>query len=242
MNACLIGGGLKEPLLQTAMESVDSPSALIIPSACSTRGAFDRKIVSVQAMFKELGVQSEILHEFDQAPTVTELDQKFGKHEVIYTIGGNTLNLMRLLKEYGTDTYLHNAAQTNALLAGTSAGALFPFLGMFVNPSTKPELGGWDYEIHKGLGFINAISTPHADAIEATQAESRYERLLKIFNTSGFDFGFAIDNNAALHITGHVASVLRSDPSANVTVIQNTNEPQTHALTGLLDITELLSV
>jgi peptidase E len=110
-------------------------------------------------------------------------------------------------------------------LSGTSAGAILPFELAQSNPAKKPAEEVWEYEFIRGLGIIPAAVAAHANQHDKTRdglrPDSRFEHFHANFPESA-SIGFAIENGAALVIAGQEAHISRSDPDAQIHIVEHT--------------------
>ncbi len=228
MNACLIGGGAKEAILRQALETTsESPTVLIIPSACSTTLSYDKKVGPTIELFERLGTTATVLHEFGATPSRVERDEKFGRAAVIYTIGGHTPTLLESLNTNGTGDDIRAAIQDGKMLAGVSAGAILPFSSILICPAKQPKIEQWDFEAIPALGILRAAATAHADMIEPTKSASRLDALVNLFPALEEPIGFGIENGAAMLLLEDGARVIR--PTAD-------SQSQLHVVTIVGDI------
>lgn len=219
MNIVAIGGGNKAPIIREIKGDLDRPDTLVIPTACSTLAAHERKAPAAMAFFDEMGLTPTLLHEFGEMPSLTRIQHELGRAGLIYVIGGNTPYLLRTLMAHGTADELRRTVATGTTLAGTSAGALLPFALAHTNPAKKPAEEAWDYRFVGAMGMVPAAATAHADQHDAMpngmRPDSRYDHFVTHFPDTVHD-GFAIDNNAALVIRGLKGFVKRSTSDAEV--------------------------
>lgn len=223
MNIVAIGGGNKTPIMAEAFLRLDSPNVLIIPSACSTEKSYDKKVAACEQFFNGFGLRYVTLHKLDETPSATKLDEEFGKAHLLYVIGGNSPHMMKTLKEHGSDDAIRTAVARRVTLAGTSAGAILPFQLAHSNPAKKPAEEIWDYEFIDALGIIPAAVTAHADQHDPSpnglRPDSRFDHFQANFPET-IQMGFAIQNGAALVINGSEARVSRSNPDAQIHIVE----------------------
>jgi cyanophycinase-like exopeptidase len=216
MNACLIGGAKREPILCEALNELpDTPRVLVVPSACSTQPSHHKKVATTTALFNRLNAQVDVLHDYGIAPTPTEIAEKFGASNMIYTIGGNSPYFMRTIKSHGTDVAFRESAQRGTMLAGVSAGALAVFAEAHSCPVSNPAETQWDFIMIPMLGLVRAAATAHANVVEPTKSVTRLEDFISKMPASDYATGFGVDNGAAI-LLGENSRILRSDDSANV--------------------------
>lgn len=93
-------------------------------------------------------------------PPEGDLRQFVLSQDIFYVGGGNTRNLLVLWKEWGLDTYLREAWENGAVLAGISAGSICWF-EQGLTDSVTGKLLPLDC-----LGFIKGSNCPHYDGEE----------------------------------------------------------------------------
>lgn len=197
LNYCLVGGGSKGPMLKEALEYVDDPRALLITEACSTPKSYDKKVPKLLDFFAELGVPAEVASEGNIPASAQEYGEKFGRNNVIYTIGGNTPKLIERLSLWGMVGHIKSAAAAGKLLAGTSAGALMPFAYGQTDPTATTAEQLDNYQLVPLLGMLKTTGIVHANSIRPGFSTSRLDQLTsEQLRLTGH--AIAIDENAAL--------------------------------------------
>lgn len=224
-----IGGGEKTPALNHALEMRAAISdVLIIPTACSTERAYDRKVPATVDMFRELGVGARVLHEYGVAPTHTQLQHEIGNAALIYTIGGNSPYMIKTMREHGSDSVIKQAIEDGTVHAGTSAGALLPFELGWSCIAKQPAEEEWEYEALPMLGAEAGLVTAHANQQDPTprglRPDTRLEAMLCAFPENA-QTGLAIDNGAAVVIDGDL-KIIRADKNATATRIERDEDGQ----------------
>ena len=224
MNIVAIGGGRRGPILETIVDQLETPRAVLIPTACSVKDGYDKKVPACLKSLVGLGLETEILHAYNEDPSSDKVSELIGRASLVYIIGGNTPTLLAKSAEYGTDNALREGAQRGLWITGTSAGALLPFTYGMSCPVSDPETTPWEYEDLTCLDIfpVPARITAHASSIDPhpTRQEqiTRFDHFQKTMPRST-DLGFAIENNAALIMDGDTLSVRRAKPEAAVHVI-----------------------
>lgn len=228
MNILSIGGGNKAPAIEYARNFLPDQSVAIIPTACSTVISYNKKVAACLAFFDELGMQTEVLHNFEEMPPPHKVADILGAASMMYVIGGNTPHLLRTLPKYGAEQ-IRAELTNNKTLAGTSAGALLPFAAIHTCPAKQPaKEPGWDYNYVGGLGIIDAAATAHANKHDPTtqgpRPENRRQHFLKtLHNRHPGMLGIAIDNDAALFVQGSTAQGVFANPDATIHLVQDGN-------------------
>ena len=219
MNVVGMGGGSRTPGVKAAhgLSGQEHPNVLIVPTACSLRSSFDRKVPQIVKFFSNLGLSTNVLHQFSEQPSKEKIASTLGTATLIYTIGGNAPYMLKQMKASGLDTALATAIKQGVVHVGTSAGALLPFAQMHINPSNRPKKELWDFDYADGLSIVTAVATAHANGHDKTMCgllrpDTRFDHLLRTFPAEA-QYGLAIDNGAAV-ILGDNPGVALADPNA----------------------------
>jgi dipeptidase E len=124
---------------------------------------------------------------------------------VIYVGGGNTANMLAVLRVHGVDKILRVAWKRGVILAGVSAGMICWFEAG-VTDSFGPLA-----PLRDGLGFLRGSACPHFDG------EKNRRPSYKKFIASGLPAGIAADDGAAAHFVGrNLYRCVSSRPNAKV--------------------------
>ena len=133
----------------------------------------------------------------------SDLARFVAEQDVIYVGGGSTANLLALWRVHGLDALLREAWFNGAVLSGVSAGMICWFRGGLTD-----SYGGLE-RLDDGLGLIDATACPHYDGEQ--DRRPLYHQLI----ASGFQWGYAADDGAALHFHGsELIEAVSSRPSA----------------------------
>ena len=181
------------------------PRTLFIPTASSDDPSYVR---AFQGHFgKQLGCRVEILLVHRSRPSAVEIREKIQGADLIYVGGGNTLMMMNRWKKLGIDRLLRRAWDWGKVLGGSSAGAICWFsLGNSDSRKYKNPKAGLIRVA--GLGLVDAMVCPHYDVERDRRPELK--RMTRF--TPGV--AIALDNCAALEVTGNRCRVLAAKPSA----------------------------
>lgn len=95
-----------------------------------------------------------------------EVDRILGEVDAVYVAGGDTFDLLHVLRSTGTDEILTRHVRAGLTYIGCSAGSVVagPDIepcSLLDDPSTTPDLS--DYT---GLGFTELVVVPHAQGSE----------------------------------------------------------------------------
>lgn len=118
-----------------------------------------------------------------------KIKDKIDAADCIYVGGGDTVFMLDLWKKKGVDKLLINAYNQGKIICGLSAGAICWFSDMYTDYEIMRGQSA-SYSLHKGLGLINGLITPHFD--------ERIEDFTETFIKSEFESAYAIENDAAI--------------------------------------------
>lgn len=91
-----------------------------------------------------------------------EVDRILGEVDAVYVAGGETFDLLHVLRSTGTDEILTRHVRAGLTYVGCSAGSVVagPDIGpvsLLDSPDVAPDLAD-----HTGLGFTDLVVIPHA--------------------------------------------------------------------------------
>lgn len=118
-----------------------------------------------------------------------KIADKINAADCIYVGGGDTVFMLDLWKQKGVDKLLIDAYNNGKIVCGLSAGAICWFTDMYTDFEIMRGQSA-SYSLHKGLGLIDGLITPHFD--------ERVEDFTETFIKSGFESAYAIENDAAI--------------------------------------------
>ena len=144
-----------------ALTGKDKPTALYIGFAVEDSHGED----FCRGVFAVRGCPWEVLYEQDLGdPDLVR--EKVDKADMVYVGGGSTVRLVALLKQYGVDSLLRDAAARGVVMAGASAGAIcFCESGM-----------SWTDIRHSrvdGISCLDFLCCPHASTEPERYAAAR---------------------------------------------------------------------
>ena len=183
------------------------PRALFIPTASSDDLEYRRNFR--RAYGRRLGCRTDELLLLGRTPPPKEIARKIREADLIYVGGGNTLKMMRRWRHLGVDRHLRRAHRRGTVLCGLSAGCLCWFDWGHSDSMAFYHPRDWDYIRVRGLGLIPGTGCPHYDA---EKRDADFEAM--IARVGGV--GIAIDNCAALEVSGARWRVLTSRRGAGV--------------------------
>ncbi len=211
------------------------PRALFVPTASGDSEGYWEAFKQVYG--GRLGCRTDVLFLLGKRrPARKEIGRKISIADIIYVGGGNTLRMIRLWRRLGIDVLLAGALSKGCVLCGLSAGAICWFRygtsdsrKFWAKPSSRAMRVS-------GLGFVWATFSPHhrREKVWRDRAIAR-----TIGRTPGA--GLAVDDCAAIEISGSRYRILRSRKSARVfkvmrrgRKISRTRPPGSGALADLL--------
>nr|MBO4517365.1 peptidase E [Clostridia bacterium] len=118
-----------------------------------------------------------------------KIADKIAAADCIYVGGGDTVFMLDLWKKKGVDKLLIDAYNQGKILCGLSAGAICWFSDMYTDFEIMRG-NSVEYSLHKGLGLIEGLITPHFNEREKDFTET--------FIKSEFESAFAVENDAAI--------------------------------------------
>ncbi|HVU75361.1 MAG TPA: peptidase E [Candidatus Paceibacterota bacterium] len=189
-----------------ALSGKKRPRLVFLPTASGDDPGYQR--VVEQYYGGKLGCEVRTLLLIDATLPAHEIREILLSADIIYVGGGNTLTMLDVWRSLGVDKMLQEAAEKDIVLAGVSAGAICWFTHAF-SDSAKMVDPTADYIVIDCLGFLPGLACPHFDD-STERAEA-----LKLYLASGKS-AIAIDNCAALEISGASLRVIRSKDGAGV--------------------------
>ncbi|MBO4251922.1 MAG: peptidase E [Clostridia bacterium] len=120
---------------------------------------------------------------------MNKIADKINAADCIYVGGGDTIYMIDLWKKKGVDKMLIDAYEQGKIICGLSAGAVCWFTDMYTDYEIMRGQSA-AYSLHKGLGVIDGLITPHFNEREKDFTET--------FIKSDFTTAYCIDNDAAI--------------------------------------------
>ena len=118
-----------------------------------------------------------------------KIKDKIAAADCIYVGGGDTVFMLELWREKGVDKLLIDAYEQGKIICGLSAGAICWFTDMYTDYEIMRGKSA-EYSLHKGLGLIDGLITPHFNEREKDFTET--------FIKSGFTKAYCVENDAAI--------------------------------------------
>lgn len=225
------GGSLRQPFTGEALElsGAAKPNVLFVPTAQHPRKEYDLYVARATQRFGDQGAFTDVLHAYDQPPSPEELEDKVGKADIIWSLGGYTELMMRFWRQHGFIEQFVQAAQEGKVMGGGSAG----MLGWFAvghsdsRTYTTPHGEPWEYIFVEGTGLVQATGCPHHDGQpdNGPDRETDFDRQF-IANPDLPEPGICVSNDAALMIHDGEYRVLVTDTTkiGYVQIVRRTND------------------
>lgn len=214
MKIVAIGGGelgesetltIDQRIVELA--GVAKPSALFIPTASSDSVEYAATFAHIYG--ETLGCETNTLFLLGEPPTATQIAAAIRKANLIYVGGGNTLKMMKCWRKLGVDKLLIEAAKTNTVLCGLSAGALCWFEYGHSDSMSFYHPDDWDFIRVKCLGLLPFTGCPHYDG------EGRDQNFKAMIAKQG-GIGIALDDCAAFEVIDDHYRIITSREDAGV--------------------------
>ena len=166
-NIVLIGGGNigKDKDYETkdidkkivSLTKKDNPTLLFIGLASSYSDSY---YDIIKKNYKSLGCETLYLKRKNLINNKDIVKEKFSKADIIYIGGGDTIKLLKDIKEFNLEEELKTSYERGTVLVGISAGAiLLSKEGLTDSYILRGE--STHYKFIKGLNFVNISICPH---------------------------------------------------------------------------------
>jgi len=140
---------------------------------------------------------------FINTPDYPDWESEILAADCVFVGGGNTLNVMAILRAQGIDRVLRAAWEKGVVMSGESAGANL----WFQTCSTDSRPG--HLSATEGLGFLSGSMVPHFDA------PGREENMRQLEKSGELGDGYAADEGAALTFENErLTQVVKNHPEA----------------------------
>lgn len=185
------------------------PRVLFIPTASRDDLPYCNTIYTTYKL--RLGCVYNHLRILGEELTDEQIEASILSADIIYVGGGNTQDMMNAWINRGIDRLLRLAyAETDIVLCGLSAGAICWFDWGVSDSESYSHPDDWKPTNAFGLDLIPAAVCPHFDSekwrLEAFKESLRDSTLM----------GIALEDNAAIHVSGSSFRVLTSQPGKRV--------------------------
>ena len=214
MKLMLIGGGntrggvweTKEIDTEVVkMTGIEHPNFLFVGLASSFADSY---YDAMKNIYRSLGCECQYLKKKNIINNPDIVKNKILNADIIYIGGGDTIKLLNELEEYKLTQLFIDAANSNKVIAGMSAGAIM-WCKEGYSDSLKIRGESDKYDFIKGLGYLDIIISPHHEGDKAIELDSEI----------GDKTVYALENCTALKIVDNDIVVLKSNPNANVYLI-----------------------
>lgn len=225
LNAVYGGGTISKVFLKEALDltGAERPRVVIAATPKQNIDTFRQSTERMTTLFGELGVQTQILHGFNEDP----LSEYIEWADLISVSGGNTARLMEVWARTGTLERVRAAAHAGRLvMSGVSAGAIVGFKSGYSDSDSYTTASGeaWNYKYVDGLHLIkNTVVTPHFDKPDTSiqsRIGGRKEAFIRSVSSRFREFPdeayLGIDNRAAVRVTDGYVDAIRVAPEADV--------------------------
>ncbi len=215
MKMMLIGGGntragawetkeIDEEIVK--MTGKEHPNFLFIGIASQFADSY---YDAMKAIYKELGCECQYLKKKNIKNNRNIVEEKISNADIIYIGGGDTIKLLNEIEEYDLGQLLIDAANSDKIIAGMSAGAIMWCKEGF-SDSLKLRGESDKYEFIKGLGYLDIIFSPH-------HTEEKYKELLEEIGNRKV---YSLENNVALKIDNGNISLIKSADNTKAYLIE----------------------
>lgn len=205
-NIILIGG--KDPLnndysIEEFVSKYEvNPRILFFPTASMDS---EKSINNLIKQFSTFNIEYKFMLLYSN-PTKKEINELLDWANILYFAGGNTNNLVNMIKEYKIDLYLKD---TNKLLVGISAGAIMMCKsGMGDSYSYNDNGHTYNYKMVDGIGLLDITFCPHYD----TEDLVVFNDVLKDYNLDSL----ALENDTAIYIGDRGYKILKSNNKKSI--------------------------
>jgi len=200
------GGGFSmesgNPLLDDyvlGLTEAERPRVCFLPSAS---GDADHYIVRFYRAFSAHRCEPSHISLFRREQGPSDLRRHLLSQDLIYVGGGSVISLLGVWRAHGIDAILREAWEAGVVLCGLSAGSLCWFAEAVTGFHGEPKR-------LEGLGLL-----PFSNCVHYERGSQRRDAYLN-FLREGMRGGYAAEDGAALHFTGHELSrVVASRPEA----------------------------
>jgi dipeptidase E len=156
---------------------------------------------SFEETMSRLGCTSSPLFLLRDPSSRKQMKSLVDKADLIFVGGGNTLRMMRMWRRFGFDRHLVQAAKTNKVFAGVSAGAICWFEYGHSDSRSFSGKKDWKYVRVRGLGLRKGTFCPHV------LGEKRLANFAAMMEKIGGD-GYGVNDGSALLIKNGSCEVI----------------------------------
>lgn len=166
----LTSNGLSTEIIKhefiTALKQLTNPKAVIITTA-SPQKEKNKYASKTKNDLLQIG-----LKQVDFLDVEVEEAKKLKQYNIIYINGGNPFHLLYYIKKSGADTVISKLSKQNAIIMGTSAGALILGPHIEVVNHFTPEMNKIGMNDFTALNITDKAIFPHYDREDVFQDNS----------------------------------------------------------------------
>ncbi|QSX06631.1 peptidase E [Sedimentibacter sp. zth1] len=174
----------------------ENPKLLFIPTAShDDKGYID----NIKLYFGMKSCTVDALCLYSDSYSQNKIRDMILDTDIIYVGGGDTVEMMKVWKQYHVDEYLKEAYEKNIVLSGISAGSICWFEFGHSDSNSFNNVGWWDFTRAYGLGLIKAAHCPHYNE----KGRESFDEMLKDETICGIalENGSAfVDENGKYHV------------------------------------------
>lgn len=170
---------------------------------------------TMKKIYKDLGCECVYLKKKNIINNRDIVENKIRSADIIYFSGGDSIKLVKDLKEYDLVDLVKEAAESNTVLAGISAGAIM-LSNEGYSDSAKLRGESDKYDFVEGLGIVPIIFSPH----------HKEEKVKELMEDIGNRKVYSLENNTALKVIDNTYEVIKSDVNAKAHLISKKQEKE----------------
>lgn len=174
---------------------------VFIPGGMGKNNKTDRYVNTDISWFKEIGIDIQSVDILDVNMKQEEIEEKIQKADIVFLMGGNTIEQYEFLCEYNIKKIIK---EFEGIVIGVSAGAIN--LGKTSVCSRDLDDGVVETKIYEGIGRINYTIEPHFDIKNQELLSNELYPIssrLKIYGLPN-DGGIRIENNTHKIVKGNI--------------------------------------
>ena len=194
------------------MTNIDKPNFLFIGLASSFSDSY---YDTIKKIYKTLGCETVYLKKKNIINNPDIVKEKISKANIIYIGGGDTIKLIKEIKEYKLDILLNESYDKGTILVGISAGAILLSKEGFSDSLILRNENNKHCFI-EGINLNDLIICPHYNSsIEKTNELKEQINNRKVYG---------LENCTALKIEDDKISIIKSNSEKNVYKLSNNQE------------------
>lgn len=208
------------------MTNKSNPNFLFIGLASSFSDSY---YDTMKKIYKDLGCNCVYLKKKNILNNLDLAKSKINQADIIYICGGDTIKLLKDVKDYNIDILLKKACEEGKVLVGMSAGAiLLANKGFSDSLIIRKESN--EHVFLNGINLVNINICPHYKT--SKQKDKELANYLLEFNEDCF----CLEDCTALKIVDDIYEVIKSESNkkAYYSFIENKELKSTELITGTL--------